>query len=118
MVYLARKDGKVVFHTDRQAMMDIDGVTPEREITNKAFEAAGGLARIIGGEIFIGKTTAEKAAEENELKIVILKRKLAETDYVAAKIAEGSATKAEYADVIAQRQAWRQEIRNLQMAEA
>jgi hypothetical protein len=65
---------------------------------------------VIKGKIFIGKTDEEKTAEENAQKVVDLKRKLAETDYVAAKIAEGSATKSEYADVIAQRQAWRHEI--------
>ena len=36
--------------------------------------------------------------------------KLKETDYVAAKIAEGAATKEEYADVLARRRAWRGEI--------
>ena len=36
--------------------------------------------------------------------------KLKETDYVAAKIAEGAATKEEYAAVLSQRRAWRGEI--------
>lgn len=36
--------------------------------------------------------------------------KLRETDYVAAKIAEGAATKEEYAAVLAERRAWRREI--------
>jgi hypothetical protein len=49
------------------------------------FEAAGGLARIINGEIFLGKTDAEKRAEENELRIAELKRYLADTDYIAVK---------------------------------
>ena len=31
-------------------------------------------------------------------------------DYIAAKIAEGKATKAEYADKIAERQTWRDDI--------
>jgi hypothetical protein len=38
---------------------------------------------------------------------------LAETDYIAVKIAEGSATADEYAGKIAERQAWRQEINAL-----
>lgn len=47
-------------------------------------------------------------------RIAELKQKLAETDYIAAKIAEGAATHEEYADMIAQRQAWRDEINELQ----
>lgn len=49
---------------------------------------------------------------ENE--IWDLKGKLADTDYVAVKIAEGAATKEEYADIIAERQTWRDEINKLQ----
>ena len=43
---------------------------------------------------------------------IILDReaKLSATDYIAAKIAEGKATKTEYADKIAQRQTWRDDI--------
>lgn len=36
--------------------------------------------------------------------------KLKESDYVAAKIAEGAATAEEYADVLSRRRAWRAEI--------
>lgn len=60
------------------------------------------------------KSEEEKAAEAKEKRIEELKKKLAETDYIAAKIAEGAATKEEYADVLAQRQAWRDEINQLQ----
>ena len=47
-------------------------------------------------------------------RIVKLKRQLSETDYVVIKIAEGSATAEEYADVIAQRKQWRKEINQLE----
>ena len=48
----------------------------------------------------------------NAQESVILDReaKLSSTDYIAAKIAEGKATKTEYADKIAQRQTWRDDI--------
>lgn len=36
--------------------------------------------------------------------------RLTSTDYIAAKIAEGKATKEEYADKIAERQTWRDDI--------
>ena len=48
----------------------------------------------------------------NEQQTIILDRegKLSSTDYIAAKIAEGKATKSEYAAQIAQRQQWRDDI--------
>ena len=48
----------------------------------------------------------------NEQYTIILDREghLTSTDYIAAKIAEGKATKTEYKDQIAQRQTWRDDI--------
>ena len=48
----------------------------------------------------------------NEQQSIVLDRqgKLTSTDYVAAKIAEGKATQEEYADKIALRQQWRDDI--------
>lgn len=48
----------------------------------------------------------------NEQNTIILDREahLTSTDYIAAKIAEGKATNAEYADKIAERQTWRDDI--------
>ena len=48
----------------------------------------------------------------NEQQTIILDRegKLTTTDYIAAKIAEGKATQEEYADKIAERQQWRDDI--------
>jgi hypothetical protein len=83
------------------------------EVGEADFEAAAGIALLAGGKIVLDKSESEKQAEENELKIAALKRKLADTDYIAAKIAEGSAAVDDYADKIAQRQAWRKEIADL-----
>lgn len=47
-------------------------------------------------------------------KIHELKFKLAETDYQAIKFAEGLITESDYAEVKAQRQAWRDEINELE----
>jgi rubrerythrin len=60
------------------------------------------------------KSAEEKAAEDRQNRIAELKRMLSETDYIALKIAEGSATKKEYSEKIAQRQAWRTEINDLE----
>jgi len=48
----------------------------------------------------------------NAQESIILDReaRLTTTDYIAAKIAEGKATKTEYADKIAERQQWRDDI--------
>lgn len=48
----------------------------------------------------------------NAQESIILDRegRLTSTDYIAAKIAEGKATQEEYADKIAQRQTWRDDI--------
>lgn len=49
-----------------------------------------------------------------ETQIANLKQKLADTDYISCKIADGAATREEYAEMLAQRQSWREEINNLE----
>lgn len=49
-----------------------------------------------------------------DIRLSELRARLAETDYIACKIAEGSATRAEYAAEIEQRKAWRAEINTLE----
>lgn len=72
---------------------------------------------------FVDGTVAERTSEDKapELsridarrEIAELKAKLAATDYIAAKIAEGAAAKEEYAAEIAQRQTWRARINELE----
>ena len=54
----------------------------------------------------------EKQQLINEQQSIILDResRLTSTDYIAAKIAEGKATREEYSEKIAQRQQWRDDI--------
>ena len=81
MIYLARKgDGTVVFHADKKAMYDLDNLEPELAVTLADFENAGGLARVIDGEIFLGKTADEIAEEERLAQINAYKAELAELD--------------------------------------
>ena len=61
---------------------------------------------------YVAVPAVQRAAEQ----IARLKRQLADTDYTVIKIAEGAATREEYAQVIAQRQAWRAEINELEGA--
>lgn len=57
-------------------------------------------------------TRQEIEDRKNALASVILDReaKLKERDYVSAKIADGRATSEEYADVIAQKTVWADEV--------
>ena len=50
---------------------------------------------------------------DKQYEIAELQAKLSLTDYVVIKIAEGAATKEEYADILLQRQQWRKEINRL-----
>ena len=49
-----------------------------------------------------------------EFQIEELKQRLSDTNYIAYEIAEGVATKEEYADIIKQRQDWREKINKLE----
>lgn len=77
------------------------------------FEYVGGEIRPRAEEAIAEERAPILAAEAAQERIEELKAQLAATDYIAAKIAEGSATREEYADMIAQRQAWRAEINEL-----
>ena len=67
------------------------------------------------GEYYVVVKNTEPTEEDiKQARIAELKQLLADTDYAVIKIAEGVATLEEYADVIANRQAWRQEIRILE----
>lgn len=74
-----------------------------------AYISENGIVREMTKEEIANIPTADKFTQ-----IIELKRKLAETDYVACKIAEGVATKEEYAEQIKQRQLWREEINRLE----
>jgi hypothetical protein len=116
-VYLARKNGVVVNHASKSAMKQLDGLAPEKTVSVAEWEAAGGLARIVAGVIFVGKTDEEKSAEQsaaqNAARLVWLREQLAATDYIVIKIAECAAAASQYADEIKQRRDWRKEADGL-----
>lgn len=64
------------------------------------------------------RTEEDKAPEVARInaraEISSLKHKLSATDYIAAKIAEGAATREEYSDKLAERAAWRARINELE----
>ena len=62
----------------------------------------------------IEKYNARKQKLLIEPQIIELKQKLADTDYKAIKYAEGAISEEEYAPIKQQRQAWRDEINELE----
>jgi len=98
MVYLAKKNGMVVHHTSLQAMFEMDGINKaDMQVSDEEFEAADCIANIVDGKIFLGKTTDEKAAEANRIRIAEIDAELDEIDQrsgrparaVASAIAKG-----------------------------
>lgn len=64
-----------------------------------------------------GETEEEQAQKVKEERIAKLKRLLTDTDYKAIKYSEGLISEEEYAETKAQRQAWRDEINQLEVTE-
>ena len=63
-----------------------------------------------------GYAPVKPQEEINAERIAELKRLLTDTDYKAIKYSEGLISEEEYAEVKAQRQAWRDEINQLEVA--
>ena len=74
--------------------------------------AIGMVYRDMTDEEISSISSRDVSAEINELK-----QKLSDTDYIACKIAEGSATVEEYAEQIKQRQLWRKQINEIDSME-
>jgi hypothetical protein len=69
MVYFARKENKVIHHTDINAMREWDGLEPETQLTDAEFLAYGNEVRLINGNIFFGKTPKERADQQAQDRI-------------------------------------------------
>lgn len=82
----------MVCHTSLPAMMDIDGIaTPDMEITEAEFEAVHGLVRLIDGEIILGKTDAETAAEDHAKRKAEIEAELQALDAKSGRAARSVA---------------------------
>lgn len=86
-------------------------VDVERQEYKAAWDEYEDICRYIE---YTEKELKEFKIEKLNQQINELKQKLYTTDYVAIKIAEGSATADEYADVIEQRRMWRAQINELE----
>ena len=86
MVYLAKKGNEVIHHTDKQAMLEMDGIAEsDMEISDEKFMQADCLARIIDGKIVIGKTDNEKTIEANNERVSKIDKELNEIDALSTR---------------------------------
>ena len=89
------------------------------ELTNEEFnnlmceQSKGKELKVVNGKVVAVEIVISQA-EINKNKILELKNKLKETDYQAIKHFEGCLTDYEYEPIKAQRQAWRDEINELE----
>jgi len=70
-VYLWIVDNRVIYHTDLDAAAGLDGLArkPDMTVTDAEFESVGCMARVIDGDIVIGKTPGEIAEEDKRARI-------------------------------------------------
>jgi hypothetical protein len=111
MIYLIKKNGGVIPHTDLEAMEALDGISsPDMTITEMEWEAAGGLARIIDGEIFLGKTDEEKEREAEIARLTMegaqLQAELDAKDYKVIKASESGLVLAKEDPALHERRGW------------
>ena len=70
--------------------------------------------RIVNDEMVLERYEETPESEIKEIRVWELKRFLADSDYKAIKYAEGQITEEEFAPIRTQRQAWRDEINELE----
>ena len=108
LYYYKSKDGKQWLETKAS---DFDSDSNFERITKAEWDAH--VAEV--GATFPSIPTDEDYAYQVKLRrIAFLKGELARTDYQAIKYSEGWISADDYADVKAQRQAWRDEINQLE----
>lgn len=131
IVYVRTDSGGIITDINSSAFISGEGWTEiDRGEGDKYHHAQGhylgcGLTdadglynyKLVGGVPAL-RSDEEKAPERARIaaqaEISRLKRKLADTDYISAKIAEGAATREEYADKLAERASWRVRINKLE----
>ncbi len=109
MIITADKNGYI---TGYAAVGGIEGGQEyDGEVPDGFYESCRKYRLSDGGLVFDdAKQVQEEERRQKAERISELKGLLAATDYIAAKISEGAATREEYADKLTERQSWRDEI--------
>lgn len=117
---LPTESGKICVNadndTDAQRILNNGGIELSEETVQAVFgdQAAYASPETVRFNERDEPVFRRDTAQDALFEISDLKRQLAETDYVAIKIAEGAATAEEYADVLDLRRAWRARINELE----
>lgn len=120
MVHIWNDNGRILTSNSKVRARNDWGITrePDMDVTEEEFLGNRCVARLGGdGRIVLGLTEGELRAERllaDRQEISEMKAELAASDYVAAKIAEGAATREEYADVLERRAELRARINGLE----
>lgn len=84
MIYIWKKDGKAYVHTDLEGAKQLDGLTtqPTKTLKDDVFYTEyDGLARVIDGELVLGKTEQEVKDEKASEIRCIRDRKIEEIQW-------------------------------------
>jgi hypothetical protein len=84
-VFLVKDNGNVRAFLSESEMNDAGFQTADMTVTDEQYNSNGCYARIIDGNIVIGKTEAEIAAEEAAEEMSEIKAEIAARDYRALK---------------------------------
>ena len=113
-IYLAIKNDTIVINADFEIMKATDGIEkPDLVVTEAEYVDNDCIARIENGKIVLGRTQEEKDKRAALERLPVLRMQLAETDYVACKIAEDPACREKYTEILANRKKWREEIASI-----
>lgn len=113
-IYLAIKNDTIVINADFEIMKATDGIEkPDLVVTEDEYIENDCIARIENGKIVLGRTQEEKDKRAALERLPVLRKQLADTDYVACKIAEDPACRGKYTEILANRKKWREEIASI-----
>ncbi len=114
MIYIYNTQTGVDSHTDKEfAENTLNLGDPIATLTEQEWSECEGMARLIDGTLFLGKTEVEIAREALQEQAQEAQRQLDATDYAVAKCYDlGLVFADEYPELHEQRKVWRQTIRD------
>ena len=109
------KDGWVCYRYPHNLAEPVGEIEVSEEVFKETLITPTHFAwRVVDGELVNERYEEEPREEWIKNRIKELKKLLTDSDYKAIKYAEGQITEEEFAPIKAQRQAWRDEINQLE----